>query len=166
MHLHPVHNWENDVEHLFLSKQEFAEREVEWLQEMLDQGIETKLLPNEVADVVCGAVTRATEVDSATGNMFSCTELPLVDEAEADEGLVRLVDLPAESIRPLGPFDDWHDVIGRGEVPCTNCRLLPVCGGACPKAWLAGEHPCPSLKTNLEPRMELAARVNGLRLVV
>ena len=164
MHLHPVHSWENEVEHLFVAKDRFAHREVDWLRQMRDRGIATKFLPSETADIVCGAVTRATEVDSPTGNVFSCTELPLVDEAEAHDSLARIEELDSNDLRPAGPFDDWHDSIARGEVPCTGCRLLPVCGGACPKAWRSGEYPCPSLKVNLEERMQIAVEANGLRL--
>lgn len=162
MHLHPVHSWENDVEHLFLAKQHFAELEIGWLRHMRERGIHTKLLPARTADIVCGAVTRASEVDSGTGNMFSCTELPLVDDAERTQTLARVTDLPASDLRPSGPFDDWHDEVEKGAVPCQKCRLLPVCGGACPKAWAQGEIPCPSLKLNAQQRVDLAAELNGL----
>jgi uncharacterized protein len=42
--------------------------------------------------------------------------------------------------------------------------MLPVCGGACPKAWLEGHRPCPSAKWNIESRLLLsyaASRING-----
>lgn len=162
MHLHPVHSWENDVQHLFLAKQHFAEREVGWLEHMRNRGIQTKILPGITADIVCGAVTRATEVTSGTGNMFSCTELPLVDEAERDQSLAQVTELAPDALRPSGPFDNWHSLVQAGQVPCQQCRLLPVCGGACPKAWQEGEVPCPSLKVNAQQRVDLAGRLNGL----
>ena len=35
-------------------------------------------------------------------------------------------------------------------------RMLPTCGGGCPKEWEEGRIPCPTPKFNIEQRMVLS----------
>jgi uncharacterized protein len=60
----------------------------------------------------------------------------------------------------LGSFNER---VGRGEYPCSSCRMLPVCGGACPKSWLEGYEPCPSALYNIEDRLLLAYALTRTR---
>ncbi len=47
---------------------------------------------------------------------------------------------------------DFNDKVEAGQYDCSSCRMLPVCGGACPKEWLEGHKPCPSAKQNMPDR--------------
>lgn len=39
---------------------------------------------------------------------------------------------------------------------CSNCALLPVCGGYCPKHWIDGNKDvCPSIKHNIKDLLQL-----------
>lgn len=67
-------------------------------------------------------------------------------------------------VRPAGQFDDWHDAVAAGEIPCRRCLFFPVCGGACPKQWRDGTVPCPPFKYAVQQRMELVADINGLTM--
>lgn len=130
----------------------------------MELGLNVDLLPNATVEVVCSAVTRSAELISSDGRLYSCSEYPLVPGMERHSlGLVS--ETEGNALRPLGQFDGWHDDVKEGVVPCRTCVLLPVCGGACPKAWHEGNPPCPSLRLNVQDRLVLAGAVNGLRLL-
>lgn len=161
----PVHPWSNDVSALEINKRQYAHKEIEWLNEMNDLGLNFQLLPTATKPIACGAITRRAEVLSSTGSMFSCTEQPLVPEHESDSVLISLSRLPHDELRPAGKFDDWDQQIAQKVVPCSTCWMLPVCGGHCPKAWSDGDIPCPSMKFNASQRLSLSCTQLGLRSV-
>ncbi|WP_424210947.1 radical SAM protein [Streptomyces sp. BI20] len=158
----PVHSWGNDVSAIEVTRAAFAERELGWFRLLLRHGLGVHVLPNQVKKVVCPATTRSSEIVSGTGNVFSCSEHPLVPEAERDLPLVHIERAGPEVLRPVGPYDDWNDTIERGGVGCTGCVFLPTCGGSCPKAWEEGHPPCPSYKFNVQGRLDLIAARGGL----
>lgn len=161
-----IHSWGNDVSDIQIAKQQYADREVRWMEELIAHDLRIATLPSETKPVVCSAVTRSAEVLSSTGRLFSCTEYPLVDAVETDgRALARVDDPELGAVRPLGPFDDWYDGIEGGETSCNRCTFLPVCGGACPKLWRQGHWPCPSYKFNIQHRMDMTAHLNGLRRI-
>jgi uncharacterized protein len=161
----PVHSWGNDVTEIEVNYREFAAREVDWLELLERKGLATALLPTEPARVVCPAVITSSEIISSTGNIFSCTELPLVPASERDQALALIADLEIGEHRPLGPFDSWNDDIETGRFGCSACVFMPTCGGSCPKAWHEGHPPCPSYKFNIQDRFDLIARKCGLAVI-
>lgn len=165
MNLAPVYSWGNDVSDVELPRSDFAAKELGWMRRMREVGLNFQALPVRTLGSLCVAVTRASEVISSTGNLFSCSEYPLVEHHEASGGLGRVDQLPLLSLRPKGPFDDWHESVAAGETPCQSCTLLPVCGGACPKQWREGRSPCPTYKFNIQERFDFVAEMNGLQLV-
>ncbi|MCD0484757.1 radical SAM protein [Streptacidiphilus sp. ASG 303] len=158
----PVHSWGNDVSGIEVAKQRFADQETAWLRLLHRHGMSVPLVPRVPKKVVCPATTTAAEIISSTGNIFSCSEYPLVPEAERDLPLVHISRAGLGTARPKGPFDDWNDDIGRGRTWCSSCVFMPTCGGACPKAWQEGHPPCPSYKFNIQDRLDLVAAQCGL----
>ncbi|MFI8100511.1 radical SAM protein [Streptomyces sp. NPDC086023] len=158
----PVHSWGNDVSAIEVSRQAFAAREVEWFRLLLRHGLAARLLPNTAKKVVCPATTVSAEIISSTGNIFSCSEYPLVPDAERTLALTHIDRAGPEPVRPRGPFDDWNDEIGRGATWCRDCVFMPTCGGSCPKAWQEGHPPCPGYKFNFQERLDLVAAQCGL----
>ncbi|GAA2364387.1 radical SAM/SPASM domain-containing protein [Catellatospora methionotrophica] len=157
----PIHSWGNDVSDVALERAEQARVELDWYTAYLAAGLTCALLPATTRPVVCTAVTAHSEVVAPDGRVYSCTEQPLVPGfTEQHVGDLTALD-PAEP-RPAGAFDDWYDSIDRDRTGCGDCRLLPVCGGACPKLWREGKPPCPPLKTNLTQRLDLFAGSTGL----
>lgn len=156
----PVYPWGNDVSAVEIDRKEFSRHQVEWYKQMNELGIGITLLPDRLTGTVCIATNLAREVISSTGNVFSCSEHPLVPQYEATAPLakVKTLHLP---LRPVGQFDDWHDSIEAGESGCRQCKMLPVCGGACPKQWRDGTVPCPPYKYTVQERFDLMARFNG-----
>lgn len=67
----------------------------------------------------------------------------------------------ANEKRPTHPHPglelrDFNGRIAEGRYDCHECRMLPVCGGSCPKQWAEGLAPCPPAKYDIEDRLLLA----------
>ncbi|MER6115334.1 radical SAM protein [Streptomyces sp. NPDC001743] len=161
----PVHSWGNDVSAIEVSKQAFAEQETHWFRLLSQHGLHAQLLPNVAKKVLCPATTLSSEIISSTGNIFSCSEYPLVPEAEQTLALTHIDRAGPEPVRPVGPFDGWNDEIEKGTTWCKGCVFMPTCGGSCPKAWQEGHPPCPGYKFNFQDRLDLVASQCGLNPV-
>jgi uncharacterized protein len=150
----PVHSWGNQADKASLPRKEFAAREIEWFAEMMLQGYNVGLIPPR-KPIVCLAVQHDGLVVDAAGALFNCTEVPYVPAY--DDGTYRIGNVidgeTSASRRTLG---DFNKRVTDGEYPCSTCRMLPVCGGACPKGWLEGWQPCPSALDNMPERLLLA----------
>jgi uncharacterized protein len=156
----PIHAWGNDADQSSLSAKEFACLEVDWLAGMIRRGFPFTLLP-ERREIVCMAVQPDAEVIDAAGNIFHCTEVSQVPAYEREDsffGNVYAEGNLASSGIPLrpSPLRVFNHLIAQQQVPCSQCEVLPVCGGKCPKLWLEGKIPCPSIKHNLPERLTLA----------
>ena len=151
----PVHSWGNDAHKRSLSPEEFADAEIGWFAEMARFGFRVSVVP-ELTPVVCIAVRPDSEVVDARGEVYNCTEVSYVPAYGVPNrfgvGHVETGRDPAAR-QILG---DFHDRVAAGAYDCGSCRMLPVCGGACPKQWLEGRAPCPSAKRNIEDRLLLA----------
>ncbi|MGY0235181.1 radical SAM protein [Longispora urticae] len=159
MYTAPLHPWGNDVTDAALDRAGMAETELAWLAAYARHGLTTSLLPGGPRPVVCVAVTPHAEVVAADGGVYTCTEQPLVP-GFADRRVATLATL-GDGARPAGEFDDWADALEADETGCRRCRILPLCGGACPKLWREGHVPCPPLKHNVAGRLDLYARSAG-----
>jgi uncharacterized protein len=151
----PIHAWGNDAHTRSLAAEEFAQLELGWLAEMVSLGFPVAILP-ELVPIVCLAVRPDAEVVDATGALFNCTEVSYVPAYGVPNRFAIGSLENGESPGRRQAIGSFHDRVLRFEVPCAECRMLPVCGGACPKAWLEGHSPCPSAKTNIETRLLLA----------
>jgi uncharacterized protein len=152
----PIHSWGNDANTTALPPKEFAAKEIEWFCEMFRLGFLPGLIPT-IKPVVCMAVQAKGLLVDATGTLFNCTEVPYVPAYGTPNrfAIGTVTDGEVEGRRNL--LSGFNDRIAREEYPCSSCRMLPVCGGACPKAWLEGYEPCPSALHNIEERLVLAA---------
>lgn len=157
----PIHSWGNDAHTRSLSKEEFAACEIKWFSEMIQLGFQPALIP-ERKPVVCMAVMPKGELVDAYGTLFNCTEVSYVPAygTPNEHAIEHLSGKPMPGKRErLGNFNDR---VRQGEYPCSSCRMLPVCGGACPKAWQEGLEPCPSAKRNIEQRLLLSYAVSRI----
>lgn len=151
----PIHSWGNDAQRLSLEPQEFADREIEWFVRMFELGFPLSLVP-ALSPIACIAVKPDSVLIDATGELYNCTEVSYVpaygDPNEFSIGHVATGEIPGARAR----IGDFNDRVAAGMYACSSCRMLPVCGGACPKEWLEGREPCPSAKRNIEQRILLA----------
>jgi uncharacterized protein len=165
----PIHSWGNDAHNLSLSKEEFAAWEITWFGEMVELGFDVGLIP-ERKPVACMAISPNAEVVDAYGNIFNCTEVSYVPTYSKDNENEYAID-HLSGKQTLGSRDrlgNFNERVSKGEYPCSTCRMLPVCGGRCPKSWLEGIEPCPSTKYNIEDRLLLTyalARIEEENLV-
>jgi len=153
----PIHSWGNDAHTLSLTKEAYADLEIGWIIEMAALGFPvTGLIPG-LKKSVCIAVTKDAEVIDANGNIFNCTEVPYVPVYE-NSGYVlgNLRDTPPAGISNPRVFQDWNTKVLTDNNTCSTCRMLPVCGGMCPKSWEENLPACPSNKFNIKDKLVLA----------
>jgi uncharacterized protein len=151
------------------SKEEFAAWEISWFGEMVELGFDVGLIPDRKL-LACMAISPNAELVDAYGNIFNCTEVSYVPTYSKDnENEYAIGHLSGK--QTLGSRDrlgNFNERVSKGEYPCSTCRMLPVCGGRCPKSWLEGIEPCPSTKYNIEDRLLLTyalARIEEENLV-
>ena len=161
----PIHSWGNDAHKLSFSHQEFADLEIDWLYEMISLDFEVNLMP-ALKPIVCMTVEKDSEVIDAYGNIFSCTEIPYVDiYNDSEHKLGNILFEGIEKVKQRS-YINFHNDIRNEKFDCAKCKMLPVCGGACPKQWYEGNVPCPSNKFNMDKKLilqQLVIRQNYLQ---
>jgi uncharacterized protein len=163
-----VHSWGNDAHLRSLDDDEFAKRQIEWMDHQQRRGFAVDFVPG-LRPVVCMSVVPSAEVVEANGEIVSCTEVSYVP-AYGSPNVLRvghLHDRDVSRIRgrvhlrvseepsaAVGALRHFPDRIAQGTLPCSNCEMLPVCGGGCPKEWMEGRAPCPPSKYNIGSRLQ------------
>ena len=158
LYFSPVYAWGNEADRLALDPQDYAEREIAWMAQQLASGLPVQLIPGR-RKIVCVAVQPDARVTDAYGSEFTCTEAPYVPSYGTpnryETGNVSFTTRRPNPSTTRLPFQDFNDQVADGNFGCGDCPLLPICGGACPKAWHDGTPPCPSHKHNLPERLLL-----------
>jgi uncharacterized protein len=150
----PIHSWGNDAHTRSLSADEFAAWEIKWMSDKFQLGFSTKLIPGR-QPITCMATRPHSELVDADGLIYNCTEVSYVP-AYGTPNEYAIEHLNGQAMAGTrARLGDFTDRVRRGEFSCPSCRMLPVCGGACPKAWQEGLEPCPSAKRNIEQRLLL-----------
>jgi uncharacterized protein len=152
-----VYSWGgNDAHNDSLTKEEFSNKEIDWMIEMFEAGFTPSILPNRVKQV-CMAVSPVSEMYDPYGNIFNCTEVSLTNVYEdTPYSLGNLKDNPPAHNKVFRPLSDWNDTLLTDKFPCHTCKMLPVCGGGCPKSWHEDMRACPTAKFNIKDRLALA----------
>ncbi|MDO5684710.1 MAG: radical SAM protein [Bifidobacterium sp.] len=164
LQLIPVYNWGHDNSDLQLDSRSLNECMEDWLREAVRLGLHINMLPTAIKQPVCIATNRFATVIDSKGQLYSCSEHPLVSPYDTHE-VLGYVDSQSEVFpRPLGKYDDWPTSVLSGKVPCSTCPFFPVCGGACPKRWYEGEKPCPIYVNELAFRFDILAEQHGYRV--
>jgi uncharacterized protein len=157
----PIHSWGNDAHHGSLTKEEFAAWEITWFGEMIELGFKPSLLPPR-KPLVCLAVMPDAELVDAYGNIFNCTEVSYVPTYGTPNEYAIDHLSGKQTLGQRDRLSNFNERISKGEYPCFNCPMLPVCGGQCPKSWLEGIAPCPSAKYNIAQRLLLTYALSRL----
>lgn len=158
----PVYAWGNDAHLAALTREGYAERELDWLALQLRLGFRVGLIPPR-RKIVCMSVQRDAEVIDAYGASYNCTEVPYVP-AYGTPSLYQIsLRRPAPMAAPARALRDFNQrVLARALPSCPTCPMLPVCGGQCPKAWQEDHEPCPSAKLNMRQRLNLLLALDEL----
>lgn len=152
----PVHAWGNDANKITPDYDEFSELEMLLLKTSIKDYNKGTILPDRNFEV-CMAVNPNAELIDPNGNIFSCTELPLVNSYNTKD--IILGNIFTNTItKNKRLYGDWYLKLEKDNTnsPCFTCNLLPVCGGLCPKNWEENKGNCPSFKYNIKERIKLA----------
>jgi uncharacterized protein len=101
-------------------------------------------------------VSRDTEMYDAYGNIFNCTEVSLTSVYEGGPYVLGNLMNGSTSFSAKKPLNDWNEQLMENKFPCHSCKMLPVCGGGCPKSWHEDMRACPSAKFNIRERLLLS----------
>jgi uncharacterized protein len=151
----PIHSWGNDAHKLSFTPAEFAALEIDWLSQMVQLGFAPECIPPR-KPIVCLAAMPDGELVDAYGSLFNCTEVSYVPLYGTPNRFSLGHLSTGEIAGRRNMLGDFNARVAQQEVPCWSCRMLPVCGGACPKLWQEGLEPCPSAKRNIEERLLLS----------
>jgi len=159
-----VYSWGGNSAHQkSLTKEEFAEKEIDWLIEMIEAGFNPGLFPSR-SKQICIAVSKTSEMYDPYGNIFNCTEVSLTSVYEKTPYVLGNLNFDHKSFNTAPPLSDWNDTLLQDRFPCHTCKMLPVCGGGCPKAWHENMQACPTPKFNIKERLALAYVVSKTEL--
>lgn len=137
LYFSPVHSWGNEAHDLALAREDFAAREIIWKVYLKERGWQVGFLPAQKSST-CMATRENSFVFTAGGEIFDCTEKPLVHGYSP---------MPSTDYEKKEYFDFFRKT-ELPNLPCYECFAFPVCKGACPKEWVEGRVPCPSFKLN------------------
>jgi len=151
-----VYSWGgNDAHRKSLTKEEYAAKEIDWFIEMIDAGFIPGLMPNRKKQI-CIVVSKESEMYDAYGNIFNCTEVSYTDHYKGTPYVLGNLSKNEEDFSSARPLSDWNQTLLQDKFPCHSCKMLPVCGGGCPKSWYEDMRACPSAKFNIKERLALA----------
>ena len=160
----PIVDWgNNNASANSLSIQEFAEKEIEWMVHGITRGFKFDVLVPKRRYGVCMVIDKQSEVYDAYGNIYPCYELPYTPGYEDGANLIGNVKEPelAKAVSDV-PLRNWNETVREKQFGCNKCTYFPVCGGGCPKSWLAGNVPCPSFKFNMDQRLLIQSIRQGI----
>lgn len=156
-YLAPIHSWGNDAHLNALTMDEFAKIELEINLILLDKRKNIQFIPGAQKNIVCMSLKENAELFDANGDLFNCSEIsqvPLYEKDNNKHKVANYINNNNDFIDSVDrPFSNWNDEIINSDLPCKTCKILPICGGSCPKLWSEGIVACPSMKYNFEDRM-------------
>jgi uncharacterized protein len=159
-----VYSWGNDAHKKSLTKEQFAEMEIDWYIEMIKRNFPVNLLPGRVKKV-CLAVSPSSEMIDAYGNIFNCTEVSYVSIYEKSLYVLGNYNNSMGEIKTERPLTNWNDLLLQNNFPCHTCKMLPVCGGACPKSWHEDMRACPPSKFNIKEKLALSYLISQKKII-
>ena len=151
----PIHSWGNDAHLKSLSLDDYSNFQIQEFIALMNKGHKFQILPGAKKHIVCTSLKDNAEVFDAYGDVYNCTEISQVPAYENDDSFKvgKLYD--DTYMNKKRPYSDWNDDVLAKDFPCGDCRILPICGGACPKLWKEDICPCPAIKYNIEDRLVL-----------
>ncbi|MBE8724571.1 radical SAM/SPASM domain-containing protein [Flavobacterium hungaricum] len=144
----------NDAGKESLTKDFFAQKEIEWLFRCYEHNIRVNILPKRSYSV-CMVEQKDSEVWDAFGNIYACWEFPYSETYGKGDSLIGNLFESKETYNMNATLRDWSTVVDSGTTWCKSCLHLPVCGGGCPKSWHEGTPACPPFKSNFKDKLLL-----------
>lgn len=155
IYLAPIHSWGNEAHLRALDSKDFANLEIDFIIEKIKLGIPISLIPHRKLNLCLATMSSGYLVDPA-GEIYKCSEVSLVDSyLRNGTNLHSVGNIENADQISVSKFSSFHEDVLNDKYPCKHCELLPLCGGRCPKEWMEGRVPCPSVKENINQRMIL-----------
>lgn len=155
----PVYSWGNEAHEKSLSLNDFAKLQTELLIRQIKLGMKPGLLPGTSFQWGCVIHSKSSEVIDATGDIACCTEVAYVDGYKDSE--YYLANLKAPSFSKTRPSTlSFLDRITSPLSECSECKMLPICGGGCVKQQNENRLKCIAMKYNLKDRLFLSFYTN------
>ena len=154
----PIVEWgDNKADKVSFTKEEFAEKEIDWFIMLYQSNkIQKELIPGRKSSS-CMVDDINAEAYDAYGNIFPCYEYPytkIYQNEDCIEGNV--LEVKSFKEKKLSKIRDFKKNLDKKEYSyCIDCKFLPVCHGSCPKVWMQGGNACPTFKYNIKDRMIL-----------
>lgn len=158
IHFAPIVEWgDNKADHTSLTKEQFAEKEIDWFIELYQNGKTTSELIPGRKTYSCMVDDKNSEAYDAFGNIFPCYEYPYTAIYQNDDCIEgRVLDDVKFEDKKLAKIRSFKENLHKREYSyCIDCKFLPVCHGSCPKVWMQGGNACPTFKYNIKDRMLL-----------
>lgn len=148
-----IYSWaKNDAHMKSLTKEEFAYYKLKWELLKIKLGYKTNDIAKRKYNT-CILTTKDSEMYDAYGNVYSCSEVSLTDVYKNSKYVLGNVN---KSISGERSYSDWYDKVWeRKESQCNSCKLFPICGSACPKSWMEGNPPCPTVRYSIKEEIKL-----------
>jgi uncharacterized protein len=156
-----IYAWGNEAHKKSLTKEEFAQQEVEWLKLMYKLGYKINLAPGR-SKQVCMSVSKGAEMVDAFGNVFNCTEVSYVPSYEGTDYIMGNLKDDIDLLVKPNKLTTWNDTLLTDTFPCHTCKMLPVCGGGCPKSWHEDMRACPPSKFNIKDKLMLRYAISQI----
>ncbi|MBT2621280.1 radical SAM protein [Chryseobacterium sp. ISL-6] len=148
-----IYSWaQNDAHKESLTKEEFAYYKLKWELLKLKLGYNSNELPKRKLNT-CILTTKDSDMYDAYGNVYSCSEVSLTDVYKKSKYVLGNVNKEVSNDRS---YTDWYDKVWeKKEYQCNSCKLFPICGSACPKSWMEGNPPCPTIRYSIKDDIKL-----------
>lgn len=143
----PIDSWGNDANFRALSPEEFGELKLDFYIKLFELGLIPSITIPGRMRITCNAITPEGRYLDPNGKLYDCSEFPLVNSYTTDYTIGHIIDFNGDNHRN---FTNWFEEVYANRYPCGTCRLLPVCGGGCPKAWKEGYEPVRIISTYLK----------------
>jgi len=161
----PVHAWGNDAHLRSTAIEKFADFKIDCYIKLFELGFMTAVpVPGRVK-VLCQAVTPDSLYMQTDGSLFDCSELPLVPIEISTKKLGHISNSGLVD-KDHRHYYSWNNDLLMGKLHCAECKILPVCGGGCPKSWLDGHPACPDYKYHIEDLLSLAYLTSSGKLTL
>ena len=157
----PVYDWGHSNGHLKLHQTDLDQLILEWTERAIGKGIRTEVLPLGKTASTCLSVGTHKDLIDPSGNIYSCTEYPLVKPYDTRKRLGN-VHVYVKAQRPESDYDDFEKLFRLTQIDCRACEYLPVCGGGCPRRRAKGETSCPEFTRTIQQRLDILAKTVGL----
>lgn len=148
-----IYSWaQNDAHMESLRKEEFAYYKLKWELLKIRLGYNVSNIAKRKYNT-CMLTSNNSEMYDTYGNVYNCTEVSFTDVYKNSKYVIGNVnkEIPQERNHL-----DWYDKVwGNKGYQCNSCKIFPICGSACPKSWMEGNAPCPTIRYSIKDEIQL-----------